>query len=99
VKALAYRQSALAPRSFIALLKFNLFYWIPEFVTARIFRDFFESRYAELAFARHAEAARDEFELLANELQSLSEQTTVKTPLFEKLRHNIAVPLNDTISS
>jgi 2-dehydropantoate 2-reductase len=68
--------------------KFNLFYWMPEFVTAKIFRDIFESRYAEVAFAKHAEAARDEFELLANEFQSLSDQTTVQTPLFEILRHN-----------
>lgn len=68
--------------------KFNLFYWMPEFMTAKIFRGIFESRYAEVAFAKHAEAARDEFELLADEFRSLIDQTTVKTPLFEVLRHN-----------
>ena len=68
--------------------KFNLFYWMPEFVTVNIFRGIFKSRYAEVAFAKHAEAARDEFELLANEFQSLSDQTTIKTSLFEILRHN-----------
>ncbi len=65
--------------------KFNLVYWMPEFMTAKVFRGMFESRYAEVAFAKHAEAARDEFELLAEEFRSLIDRTNVKTPHFKTL--------------
>lgn len=64
--------------------KFNLFYWLPEFVTARMFRGIFQSRYAEVAFARHAEGARDEFGLLVSELRSLAEEAGVEMPNFEE---------------
>ncbi len=65
--------------------KFNLFYWMPEFVTARIFRGIFSGNYAEIAFALHAKAARDEFEGLSKEFQSLAVRAGVKMPNFESL--------------
>lgn len=65
--------------------KFNLFYWMPEFVTAKIFRGIFSSKFAEIAYALHATSARDEFESLSEEFQTLAARTEVKTPNFNTL--------------
>ena len=65
--------------------KFNLFYWMPEFVTAGIFRKIFSSRYAEVAYAKHAATASDEMEALTADFQSLIAQTSVPTPNFDRL--------------
>lgn len=65
--------------------KFNLFYWLPESVTAKMFRGIFESRFAEVALAMHAEAARDEFERLVAEFRSLAEEAGVEMPNFDGL--------------
>jgi len=66
--------------------KFNLFYWMPEFVTAKVFRGLLNSKFAEIAYARHAKAAADEFRSLADEFKSLIDQTSVPTPNIEELR-------------
>ena len=60
--------------------KFNLFYWCPEWVSAKMLQMMFESKFAEVALALHAKAARDEFETLNDELRTLAYQTTIDTP-------------------
>jgi|LGVF01.1.fsa_nt_gb 2-dehydropantoate 2-reductase len=66
--------------------QFNLFYWLPEFMSVKAVRGLIESRFAEIAFALHARAARDEMEELAEEFQSLIDQTSVETPNINTLR-------------
>ena len=68
--------------------KFKLFYWMPEFVTARISRGIFSSKFAEIALSLHATSARDEFETLSAEFQPLAARTELKTPNFNKLCQN-----------
>lgn len=65
--------------------KFNLFYWLPERITAKIFKKMLTSRYAEVAFAMHAAAARDEFAELTRDFMSLVDRTEVNTPSFNAL--------------
>jgi len=66
--------------------KWNLFYWIPEFMTARILGEMLNSRYAEIAFAQHARAARDEMRCLADEFKTLIGRTSLPTPNIDQLR-------------
>lgn len=66
--------------------QFNLFYWLPEFITVRAVRGMLESKFAEIAFALHAGAARDEMGELAEEFHSLIDQTSVETPNIDTLR-------------
>ncbi|NIQ39711.1 MAG: hypothetical protein GTN81_14150 [Proteobacteria bacterium] len=66
--------------------RFNLFYWMPEFVTTRIFRGIFNSKYGEIGFAMHAKAAADEVRELEIEFKTLIDKTSVKTPNIDKLR-------------
>jgi DNA-binding FadR family transcriptional regulator len=49
-----------------------------------------ESKFAEVAFAMHAKAARDEMEELACEFQQLAAMTSVDTPNIDTLRSFIA---------
>ncbi|MBT4092237.1 MAG: ketopantoate reductase family protein [Deltaproteobacteria bacterium] len=65
---------------------FNLFYWLPEFVTAKVFAGTFKSKYAEIGFARHAKAALDEMKELSQEFMSLIDKTSLKTPNIDLLR-------------
>lgn len=69
--------------------KFNLFYWMPQWVTAGIIRRMLGSRYADVAFALHAAAARDEFEELTEDFRSLIARTSVETPSFERLARSV----------
>ena len=64
---------------------FNLFYWLPGFLTAKAFQALFDSKFAEIAFSLHARAARDEMRSLAADFRGLIEQTSVKTPNFDRL--------------
>jgi ketopantoate reductase len=66
--------------------KFNLFYWLPEFLTVKIFKQIFSTRFAEIAFAMHAKAAADEFKEHGDDIKTLAAKTTVKTPYIDKLR-------------
>ena len=45
-----------------------------------------ESKFAEVAFAMHAKAARDEMEDLAREFQQLTAMSSVETPNIDTLR-------------
>lgn len=69
--------------------EFNLFYWLPESMSMTAVRRLLESRFAEVAFAMHAKAARDEMEALADEFQELAAKTSVDTPNIETLREFI----------
>lgn len=66
--------------------QFNLFYWLPEILNMKAVRDLLESKFAEIAYALHAKAARDEMEELAEEFQSLIAQTSVETPNINALK-------------
>jgi 2-dehydropantoate 2-reductase len=66
--------------------QFNLFYWLPEILNLKAIEGLLGSKFAEVAFARHARAARDEMEELADEFQSLVEQTSIATPNINLLR-------------
>jgi 2-dehydropantoate 2-reductase len=66
--------------------EFNLFYWLPEFMNMMAVKGLLESKFAEVAFAMHAKAARDEMEDLAREFQELTARTSVDTPNIDTLR-------------
>ena len=65
--------------------EFNLFYWLPEFMSMMALKGLLESKFAEVAFAMHAQAARDEMENLAREFQELTARTSVDTPNIDTL--------------
>jgi 2-dehydropantoate 2-reductase len=65
--------------------KYNLFYWLPEFVTAGIFKQMFGSRFAEIAFAMHARDGIDEMIELTGEFRALIKEAGVETPAFNEL--------------
>ena len=66
--------------------EFNLFYWLPEFMSMMAVKGLLESKFAEVAFAMHAKAARDEMEDLAREFQELTAKTSVDTPNIDTLK-------------
>lgn len=65
--------------------QFNLFYWLPEFMSMMAVKGLMESKFAEVAFAMHAKAAREELRSLAREFQELTARTSVETPNIERL--------------
>jgi 2-dehydropantoate 2-reductase len=69
--------------------KFNLFYWLPEFMSMMAVKGLLESKFAEVAFTMHAKAARDEMKDLAREFQELTARTSVDTPNTDTLRNFI----------
>ena len=69
--------------------KWTLFYWLPEWVTTAMFGKMLGSRFAEIAYAQHATAAREEFVGLAEEFQTLVERTASSTPNIDALRNAI----------
>jgi len=66
--------------------QFSLLYWLPEFMSMMAVKGLLESKFAEVAFAMHAKAARDEMEDLAREFQELTARTSVDTPNIDTLR-------------
>ena len=56
-------------------LEFKLMYWLPEFMSMISLKGLLKSKFAEVAFAMHAKAARDEMENLAREFQELIDRT------------------------
>lgn len=65
--------------------QFNLFYWLPEFMSVMALKQLLASRFAEVAFAMHAKAARDEMRTITREFQELKARTSVVTPSFDTL--------------
>ena len=72
--------------------QYNLFYWLPEFVNVMAVKGLLRSKFAEIAFAMHARAARDEFQDLAREFDQLTARTSVDTPNINTLKHYIFHP-------
>ncbi len=66
--------------------KFNLFYWLPEFLNMMAVKGLLESKFAEVAFAMHAKSARNEMRDLACEFKELIDKTSVDTPSIDALR-------------
>lgn len=66
--------------------QFNLFYWLPEILNVMAIRGILNSAFAEVGFALHARAARDEMRELAMDFRSLSKKTTIETPNIDSLR-------------
>ena len=64
---------------------FNLFYWLPEFMSVMALKALLRSKFAEVAFAMHAKAGREEVKELARELQDLAAKTSVETPNIDRL--------------
>ena len=65
--------------------EFNLFYWLPESMSMTAVKRLLEGKFAEVAFAMHAKAARDEMKALAHEFQELTARTSVDTPNLHTL--------------
>jgi 2-dehydropantoate 2-reductase len=70
--------------------KFNFFYWLPEFITAKSFQRVLNTKFAEIGFAMHAKAALDEMKALIKEFKILTDNTSVKTPNIDKLSSYIS---------
>ena len=66
--------------------KWNLFYWMPEFMSAKVLGSLLGSRFAEIAYALHARAVADEMRILADEFKILIDRTSVPTPNIDRLR-------------
>jgi ketopantoate reductase len=69
--------------------EFKLLSWQPEFMSMMAVKGLLESKFAEVAFAMHAKAARDEMEDLACDFQELTARTSVDTPNIDALRNFI----------
>ena len=59
--------------------------WLPEPLLVAIAQRLLDTSVAEIAVAGHANAARDEMKLLADEFRALTLSTTVPTPAMERL--------------
>jgi 2-dehydropantoate 2-reductase len=65
--------------------KYHLIEWLPEPFLIWLLRLRFNTQQAELVFARHASAARDEMLFLADEFKVLADRTRVSTTSFDLL--------------
>ena len=81
LKALGYKKSYN--------FKLRLFYWMPEWVITNILKQVFNSKFAEVAMMKHANAAKDEIIELGNEFRTLTNQTSLKTPNLDLLISSI----------
>jgi ketopantoate reductase len=63
----------------------RVFAWAPEPLLVAIFGRRLRHPLVEVALAKHAGAARDEVQLLADEFIALARQTTVPTPAIDRL--------------
>ncbi len=73
------------PRKYLALA------WLPEPLLVFFLRHLLATEQAELAMQRHANAARDEMQQLADEFQVLARQAGVRTPVLDILRGYISM--------
>ncbi len=64
---------------------FQILSWLPEPLLVALARRLLGTSVAEVAVAGHANAARDEMKVLADEFRALSLSTTVPTPAMERL--------------
>ncbi len=63
----------------------GIFAWVPEPLLVAIFGRRLRHPLVEVALAKHASAARDEIQLLADEFIALARQTTLPTPAIDRL--------------
>ncbi len=63
----------------------RMYAWLPEPVLVWLVQRLLATQLAELALARHANAARDEMKQLADEFRALARQTSVPTPAMDRL--------------
>lgn len=63
----------------------GIFAWAPELLLAAIFRRRLRQPLVEVALVKHAGAARDEVQFLADEFVALARQTAVPTPAIDRL--------------
>ena len=63
----------------------SLLEWIPEGLLIRMLQKRLDNELAELVIARHANAARDEMKILADEFQDLVRQAGIPAPAIEQL--------------
>jgi len=66
-------------------MKIKSFSWNPEWITIKILKLVFKSKFAEIAMMMHVNAAKDEMKELGNEFLFLKNQTTIKTPNLVEL--------------
>lgn len=65
------------------------FYRLPDFLLVPVYKILMGSRIAEIAMAKHANAARDEMKLLFNEFKMLMDKANIPTPAIDELsRYN-----------
>ncbi len=65
--------------------KIKSFYWNPEWITIKILKLVFKSKFAEIAMMMHVNIAKDEMLELGTELITLKNQTLIKTPNLVEL--------------
>jgi 2-dehydropantoate 2-reductase len=65
--------------------KLKMFDVMPEPLLAAAFGRVYKTEWSEVVMTRHANAARDEMKLLADELIALARKTNVPTPAIDKL--------------
>ncbi len=66
-------------------VKIKSFYWNPEWITIKILKLVFKSKFAEVAMMMHVNAAKDEMVELGNEFNTLTNQTSLETPNLDEL--------------
>ncbi|HWI62096.1 MAG TPA: hypothetical protein VNT75_09680, partial [Symbiobacteriaceae bacterium] len=65
--------------------KFRVLRWIPAWILAALLRRSFATKRAELVMWRHADHARGEMELLADDVRALLRRVGRPTPAFDHL--------------
>ena len=75
----------IIPRKYLTL------FWLPEPLLVFLLQRLLATEQAELAMQRHANAARDEMQQLADEFQVLVHQSGLRTPVLDILRSHIAL--------
>lgn len=66
-------------------MKIKSFYWNPEWITIKILKLVFKSKFAEIAMMMHVNAAKDEMLELGNELITLKNMASINTPNLDEL--------------
>ena len=73
-------------------VKYQLIPLLPEPLGVLLLRKIFDSEFARVGLAGHANRARDEMDFLAGEFQSLMQQSGIKTPNLHYLYSSINQP-------
>jgi 2-dehydropantoate 2-reductase len=64
---------------------FNLYYFLPEFLAPKVFKNLFGSRFAEVAIGLHARAIGSEFREMTDEFRELQKSSSISTPYLDEL--------------